>query len=230
MNRRLRGWFALAAAFTAGLTLPPAASHGGTDSLGISEFRIDQTPSELRIVGLDSGKAPVGTLRLKVNGLRRELRVEVGGRKAWHKSQGQASLHLPLLSRGSMADVNAFLRDSGVSSALQEWGITVGPLPGPGAADQPSHACTFAESLSAMGTSCCEMPAPGASGVEEFVCGGYWDKIFIDRICTKPSDPDNPCGATGPNGCSICWTASYTNDCRVGEDPNNSNRCAYAIR
>src|SRR5690242_2172774 len=112
-------------------TLLIAAAAAGQSAdmnpLGISEFRIHQTASELHIVALDWGKAQVGELSLRVHDTGRNLTVEVRGEKAWHQSSGLAPLHLPLLSRKARGDLNAFLLDSHVSTALQKWGIAVGP-------------------------------------------------------------------------------------------------------
>jgi hypothetical protein len=97
--------------------------------------------------------------------------------------------------------------------------------------EQPSHECTFAESVNALGTSCCEMPAAASQAVEEYVCGGSPEShLFIDRICTFPGDQNNPCGQVGANGCAVCWTAPYTKDCLASVNSRNPNLCVYAFK
>jgi hypothetical protein len=194
------------------------AGHG-------AEFQVNETAIGLQITAGDD------KLTLLVTDTGKRLTVEAHGRQATHESKGQAPLHLPIVSRREMADLNAFLLDARVSSVLKRWGITVRPQAKPRTADTPSHACTFAESLSAMGTSCCEMPAAIPGVVEQYVCTGDKETYgFVDRICTKPMDANNPCGAAGPNGCAVCWTALYSNSCRTAADPNDANRCAYELR
>lgn len=200
-----------------------------TNNLGISEFRVSETTTELHIGGLDLAGVEVAKLTLTAGATGRSLSVDVRGQKAFHESRGFAPLRLPPLSRKDRSDLNAFLLDSHVSSALEKWGIAVGQRPKLQAADDQSHKCTFAENVTAMGTSCCEMPIAG--GVEELVCIGDRENYgFVDRICTKPNDPNNPCGATGPNGCAVCWMASRSNHCFTAVDSNDSGRCAYEFR
>ena len=212
--------------------LPLAISQTSlTNNLGIAEFRIHETVDELHISGLDSARVEVAKLSLKRSGIGRNLAVEVRGQKAWHESRGFAPLHLPLPSRKDRGELNAFLLDAHVSSILQKWGIAVGSQLRPQAAVGPSHTCTFAESAAAMGTSCCEMPAPLSGAVEQLVCIGDRDNYgFVDRICTRPMDANNPCGSAGPNGCSVCWIASRTNHCFTAVDTNNPDRCVYEFR
>jgi hypothetical protein len=208
-----------------------ASQTSVTNRIGISRFRISETATELNIKGLDEAGAEVARLDLKVTDTGRNLLVEVRGQKAFHESRGLAPLHLPLLSRKDRSDLNTFLQDSHVASALEKRGVFISLWPILQADDQASHKCTFAENPVAMGTSCCEMPASTAGGVEELVCIGDRENYgFVDRICTKPMDPNNPCGATGPNGCSVCWAASRTSHCFTAVDSNNPSRCIYEFR
>jgi len=88
--------------------------------------------------------------------------------------------------------------------------------------------CTFARQLIVMDTSCCQMPGPASGSFEQNICVASPEtRLFLDRICTFPSDSNNPCGQAGPNGCAVCWSVPYTNYCHVHDDPNNPTVCAY---
>jgi hypothetical protein len=96
---------------------------------------------------------------------------------------------------------------------------------------QDSHACTFGDSIDALATGCCQMPAAAPRAFEEYVClGNPGSRLFIDRICTFPNDPNNPCGQAGPAGCAICWSAPYMKGCQASVNSSQPELCTYAFK
>jgi hypothetical protein len=96
-------------------------------------------------------------------------------------------------------------------------------------AKKACHECTFGESPACMSTSCCEMATSDPDVFEEYVCCAGVG-LFVDRKCTFPNDPDNPCGQAGPNGCAVCWFAPYENYCIAYENPDDPSACAYDFK
>src|SRR5262249_5611597 len=128
--------------------------------------------------------------------------------------------------------VNAFLLDPQVAAALKKWGVTfharaLGPPSQPRRLASP---CTFPESAACMpDTGCCEFTSPDYPGyVEEYVCcTGSGGHSFVDRLCSSPRNPDNPCGNPGPNGCAICWAAAFDISC---SSTSSGSLCEYSFK
>ena len=88
--------------------------------------------------------------------------------------------------------------------------------------------CTFPRQLIVMDTSCCQMPGPVSGSFEQNICVASPEtRLFLDRVCTFPNDPNNPCGQAGVNGCAVCWSVPYTKHCDVHDDRNNPAVCAF---
>src|SRR5262249_20939172 len=104
--------------------------------------------------------------------------------------------------------------------------LPVKAMAGEQSAGKACHNCRFGENPACMSTSCCEMATSAPDVFEEYVCCAGVG-LFVDRKCTFPNDPDNPCGQAGPAGCAVCWFAPYENHCIAYEDPNDPSACAY---
>lgn len=220
-------WIVSVALMAIGCSQQPVASTGN-DALGIVEFQVAQTATALEIQGLDAQQSVVGHLVLSLGSVNlaeeglagdgRALMIEVKGRKAEHKSVGMTPLALPLFDAEG-EDLNTFLVDAHVASALATWGVTFVP-DSPVAGDEAAYsACRHAASGSCGVTGCAAESASGGSTEYEYACCGS-SKTAVRRMCgecTTGCSGTNACGAIGPLGCSVCWSQTYTTSCTVGD-------------
>ena len=177
---------------------------------------------------LDDGRAVDG----------RQLDVTVQGKRVRHQSEGSRALTLPL-GRSASTEVGAFLLDPHVAAPLARWGLRfeLTSHAEPTAATAPtgetpyllycdvgvnvdyeggspcSRTCTQPPNASCGSTGCVQWPDGSVN--RQFLCCNT-GHVFIDRSCTFPYDPANPCGVAGGAGCAVCLSADYSgNNCVV---------------
>jgi hypothetical protein len=219
----------VSAAFASLVACGQTATEPAPDGLGVSRYQIIETPNtELTIRGLDRAGAVIAEARLRhgqvvlfddervVEG--RELKLVVRDQAADHTSEGFAPLVLPLPDGDHSKDLRTFLNDARITPVLQRWGLGfTAKLPPVArqAGEAAFAACTYASGPACTTTGCCQEGAHG-DAVEQRCCGNL--KLLVQRTCTAPSST-SACGPTGPNGCAVCWTQSYTDlELCVAED------------
>ena len=199
------------------------------DPLGITSFDVQQTATELHIIGLDAQRAQVAELLLSVgrvvlpeenlDGDGKKLSVQVMGAQVEHESVGTAPVVLPFLDDKNLV---AFLVNPHVAPLVAKWGITfVDPATTAAttsADERPLAACTHATSASCVATGCCE----DSGAYEDVCCSG--PKAMVKRSCS--SSATSACGTNGPLGCAVCWSAKYTSTCSTA---TKGLGCTYTI-
>jgi len=216
--------------------LVTACSSVERDTEARFDLQVTETSSELVLVGLQDGfeigKVNVHSGRFileddgrSVDG--RQLQIAVAGDTVRHESEGYAQLTLPLPPVNASDEFNAFLLDPRVRAALARWQIAFDDTEPPATA-QPAaevanpdpertyQACTYATTPQCGATSCVQRPiyekilAQCQTGSRQLVCCAN-THVGAERKCGL--GPANPCGAEGPNGCAVCWTTPWSNNC-----------------
>jgi hypothetical protein len=211
-------------------------------TLELSDVAVTDTANTREIRGVDAMGATVGVATLRhghftmaddgreVDGL--QMTVDVEGEVVTHESEGFDKLALPLFRHPRQQNLNVFLADSRVASALASWNVTFEPPKQPWSdaelADRPSEVgyyfdCVYGPTAQCAATACVGNPQliyiggeQCMQGEHQYVCCGA-TQVAAERYCGYgwASHP-NPCGMEGPNGCATCWSAPISSYCNVG--------------
>lgn len=221
------------------LTLAAAGCSGGAETTREqTAYDVRESANQLSIVGRDGQGAEVATLELIVGRFTmqddgrvvdgRQLHVRANGKEAVHESEGMRPLNLPVGHSTDSTAIDQFLLEPVVKAALSRWQVQL-TVQAPSAqrprasagTEKPLFGCSYAASSSCGVTSCAEDPHFDAADTtctvrtQEYVCCGG-SRTAVERFCGMGSA--NPCGAEGPNGCAVCWAASFSNSCDATSD------------
>jgi hypothetical protein len=134
------GTFALVALGACTDTAGTAASlPTGNAALGISSFRVTETPRSIEVAGLDESQQTIGRIYVQTgpftiakdyaeDGIARDVDgrkivMEYRSTRLDHQSEGYLPLNLPLVTMEQYALLNAFLIDPHLTVALDKWDV-----------------------------------------------------------------------------------------------------------
>jgi hypothetical protein len=195
----------------------------GNAALGVSDFVVRATASELDIAGTDPQGTVLTRFHLRTGmvtpedwdtpTLGRELSFEIMG-KAYRPfaSAGLAPLALPLTADPYL---NTFVLDRFVAPILTRWGIAFADHvrvdePEVGYSQCATNTVTYTAPCNGYGASSTCYDFWGYSGgnamwSQKVVCADP-AQTRAERLCAS-AGVVTPCGTAGPNGCAVCGTA-----------------------
>jgi hypothetical protein len=235
----------------AAIGLAACDSAPGNSTLGVREFRLSETQSEMHIVGVGEKGETIARVDLVASGVGRELTFQVGDTKIVHSEDVVVNVTLPAPFGGSLPQITALMRDPFVRAALAPKGIQIqdetpvensaaqrslaeraynsgSSSPWGGCADSGGSVtggCNYhwPTSIEAGIVGCTEV-LYGSGVYREYGCSTY-NNIFYDRACGGTGS--NYCNTIGPNGCAPCYSWGWSGTCAVWADPNSPNYCDY---
>jgi hypothetical protein len=196
----------------------------GNAALGVADFAVRATASELDVVGTDSAGAVLARLQLRTGTVTpedwgapttgRELRFEIlGNAYPPFVSAGLAPLSLPLTGN---AYLNTFVIDPFVAQQLDHWGVVFADHVREAAPEVAYSECTLNTNMDTYYAPCNNYGERSSC----FEYWGFWNGAAMwqqNVVCNDPAETEvermcaaygvvTPCGVAGPNGCAPCGT------------------------